>query len=465
MNPPPHVVIIGAGFGGLEAAKRMHEAPVKITLIDRTNHHLFQPLLYQVAMASISSTEIAYPIRSIFQNQENITVLMADVTGVNLEKRIVSMGDREIEYDYLIVATGSQNSYFGHAEWTKHALGLKTLQDAFMIRRQILLAFETAEKLAPIQPVDDLLTFVIIGGGPTGVELAGSLAELSRRALSKDFRNIRPSSAKIIMIEGAPRILPPFPEEVSRLAEEKLRSFGVEVLTNTFVTDINEHGVQIGDRFIPAITKLWCAGVAPSPLSRVLGEQGVRLDKGGRIVLQKDLSIEGHPKVFAIGDIASYIQDGKPLPGLAPVAMQQGQFVGETIENQITGKDLKEFRYIDRGTLATIGRSSAVGNIGKTVFSGLLAWLAWLFIHVMNLVGFRNRMVVMLDWMWSYVTFQRGARLISDRGHHGAIDVELYLQEAISKHKKALGSSDGSGLELVSEKQSDDGKVSVPSIE
>jgi NADH dehydrogenase len=335
----------------------------------------------------------------------------------------------------LIVAAGSQNSYFGHAEWIRHALGLKTLQDAFMIRRQVLLAFETAEKLAPSQPVDDLLTFVIIGGGPTGVELAGSLAELSRMALTKDFRNIHPSSAKIIMIEGAPRILPPFPEEVSRLAAEKLRSFGVEILTNTLVTDINQHGVQLGDKFIPAVTKMWCAGVAPSPLSRVLGEQGVKLDRGGRIILQKDLSLEGHRNVFAIGDIAHYIQDGKPLPGLAPVAMQQGHFVGETIENQITGKEQKEFRYIDRGTLATIGRSSAVGNIGKTVFSGLLAWLAWLFIHVMNLVGFRNRLVVMLDWMWSYLTFQRGARLISDRGHNGETDVDLYLQDAIAKHK------------------------------
>jgi NADH dehydrogenase len=435
LNPLPHVVIIGAGFGGLEAAKRLHEAPVKVTLIDRTNHHLFQPLLYQVAMASISSTEIAYPIRSIFREQPNVTVLMADVTGIDLKKQTISMGVNELKYDYLIIAAGSQNSYFGHAEWTKHAIGLKTLQDAFMIRRQILLAFETAEKLAPAYSVENLLTFVIIGGGPTGVELAGSLAELSRHALSKDFRNIKPSSAKIILLEGAPRILPPFPEEVSRLAEEKLRALGVEVLTRTFVTDINEHGVQIGEKFIPAVTKLWCAGVAPSPLSRALAD--VQLDKGGRIIVQPDLSIENYPNVFAVGDICSYIQDGKPLPGLAPVAMQQGQFVGETIENRITGRELKQFRYIDRGTLATIGRSSAVGNVGNTIFSGLPAWLAWLFIHVMNLIGFRNRMVVMLDWVWSYVTFQRGARLISDRGAERDIDVDRYILEAFSKPEPA----------------------------
>lgn len=433
--PLPHVVIIGAGFGGLETAKRLCEAPVKVTLIDKTNHHLFQPLLYQVAMASISSTEIAYPVRSIFREQENITVLMAEVTGVDLKEQKVELGLTAIDYDFLVIATGSQNSYFGHPEWAQHAIGLKTLQDAFMIRRQILLAFETAEKLAPEKPVDNLLTFVIIGGGPTGVELAGSLAELSRYALSKDFRNIRPSSAKIILLEGAPRILPPFPEEVSRLAEEKLRQLGVEVRTKTMVTNINEHGVQIGDEFIPAVTKLWCAGVAPSPISRALAD--VNLDKGGRIIVQSDLTIENYPNVYAVGDITSFIQDGKPLPGLAPVAMQQGQFVGEAIERRLTGQPAKQFRYVDRGTLATIGRASAVGNIGKTIFSGLLAWLAWLFIHVMNLIGFRNRLVVMLDWVWSYVTFQRGARLISDRGAGCEIDVDRFITDTFSKNGNA----------------------------
>jgi len=425
-NNLPHVVIIGAGFGGLETAKMLRDAPVNVTIIDRTNHHLFQPLLYQVAMAAISSVEIAYPIRSIFRNQQNVTVLMAEVTGINIQDRVVKISSGELHYDYLVIAAGTQNSYFGHQQWAEHAIGLKTLRDAFLIRRQILMAFETAEKLAPTQSVDALLTFVIIGGGPTGVELAGSLAELSKHALSKDFRNIKPGSAKIVLLEGAPRILPTFSEQVSALADSKLRSMGVEVSTSTFVTDITEHGVQIGDKFIPAITKMWCAGVAPSPLTKQLSD--VKLDKGGRIIVQSDLSIESYKNVFAVGDISSFIQDEKPLPGLAPVAMQQGQMVGKNIKHLVAGEPTESFRYTDKGTLATIGRSSAVGSIGKLTFHGLLAWLAWLLIHILNLIGFRNRMVVMFDWLWSYVTFQRGARLISDRGVSGEIDVDRYLE-------------------------------------
>lgn len=417
----PHVVIVGGGFGGLEVAKGLKNAPVRITLVDRTNHHLFQPLLYQVAMAAISSVEIAYPIRSIFRKQQNVTVLMAEVTSIDLEKRKVILGNKELDYDYLVIAAGCQNSYFGHNEWQQHAIGLKTLRDAYTIRRAVLLCFEAAERVASSKKVDGLLTFVIIGGGPTGVELAGSLSELSKRALSKDFRNINPSSARVVLLEGANRILPSMSERVSELATKKLLALGVEVLTNTFVTNIDEHGVQIGERFIPAITKMWCAGVAPSPLAKTLSD--VKLDRGGRIVVRSDLSLESHPEVFAIGDIASFIQDEKPLPGVAPVAIQMGQSVAASIKNSLRNQPAQDFRYIDRGTLATIGRAAAVGSFGNVAFNGLLAWLAWVFIHVANLIGFRNRLVVMLDWIWYYFTYQRGARLIIDHGVEQDFDI------------------------------------------
>ncbi len=427
------MVIIGGGFGGLEAAKSLCGARVDITLIDRTNHHLFQPLLYQVAMAAISSVEIAYPIRSIFRGRDNVSVLMAQVDCVDLEHQVVKINNRELGYDYLIVAAGSQNSYFGHDEWSQHAIGLKTLRDAFMIRRQVLLSFETAEKLPANQGEDGLLTFVIIGAGPTGVELAGSLAELSQHVLSKDFRKIRPSDAKIILLEGADRILPTFPDKVSELALTQLTALGVEVRTKTFVTDITELGVQVQDDFIPSVTKLWCAGVAPSPIAATLG---VPLERG-RIKVQPDLSICDHPNVFAIGDIACCIQDGKPLPGVAPVAVQQGKAVAANIRKKLNGDAVQPFRYIDRGSLATIGRAAAVGSFGKISIGGLLAWWAWVLVHILNLIGFRNRMVVMFDWLWSYMTFQRGARLIVDQGLGAEVDIDRLVDQDSLEFKKA----------------------------
>jgi NADH:ubiquinone reductase (H+-translocating) len=428
----PHVVIVGGGFGGLEVAKGLRGQRVRITLIDRTNHHLFQPLLYQVAMAAVSSVEIAYPIRAVLRQQENVTVLMADVTGIDLTEKTVTLDDeRKMSYDYLVIAAGSQTSYFGHKEWEQHAIGLKTLRDAFKIRRQVLLCFEAAEKLYPSKEVESFLTFVIIGAGPTGVELAGSLAELSHRVLSNDFRNINSSSAKIILLEGAPRILPTMSERVSELATGDLKKLGVEIQTKTMVTDITKDGVHIGDKFIPAVTKMWCAGVSPSPLAKTLCD--VTLDKPGRILVEKDLSIPNHPKVFAVGDIVTFMQDEKPLPGVAPVAIQMGQCVAKSIRNSLRGETSERFHYTDRGMLATIGRSAAVGSFGKHAFNGIFAWLAWVFIHIVSLVGFRNRIVVMFDWMWSYFTYQRGARLITDHNVTQDVDLKIDACEAQSK--------------------------------
>jgi len=437
----PHVVIIGGGFGGLEVAKGLRGERCKITLIDRTNHHLFQPLLYQVAMAAISSVEIAYPIRAILRKQENATVLMAEVMSIDVERKAVILEDREVNYDYLVIAAGSQSSYFGHKEWEQHAIGLKSLRDAFRIRRAVLLSFEAAERLSTSKDVQSFLTFVIIGGGPTGVELAGSLAELSRRVLMDDFRNIDSESAKIILLEGAPRILPTMSERVSELATSDLKKLGVEVMTKTMVTDITKDGVQIGDKFIPSVTKMWCAGVSPSPLAKTLN--GVKLDKGGRIIVQPDLSIENYPKVFAVGDIVSFIQDEKPVPGVAPVALQMGQSVASSIRNSLDGKPTNNFRYIDRGSLATIGRSAAVASFGKHAFNGFFAWLAWVFIHIASLIGFRNRMVVMFDWMWSYVTYQRGARLITDHGIEQDVDLKM---DACEEENRTLAESKKAGV-------------------
>lgn len=410
----PHVVIVGAGFGGLAVARSLRDAPVRITVVDKTNHHLFQPLLYQVAMAGLSPAEIAYPIRAIVRKQKNVTVLMEEVTAVDLDRRVVRMGERELAYDFLVLAAGAQTNYFGHDDWMPYAVGLKDLDDALEVRRRVLVAFEAAEREADAGERAKLLTFVIIGGGPTGVELAGSLAELARHALAKDFRVINPSSAKILLLEAGNRILPSFPEELSEKAVRQLERLGVQVRTGALVTGINRDGVQLkGGEFIASSTVLWCAGVSSSPLTKSLG---VSLDRGGRVLVEPDLSIAGHSEAFAIGDLAAFLhQDGKPLPGLAPVAMQQGAFVAEAIEDTLAGKPRKRFRYNDRGSLATIGRSAAVAEFGRLRLSGFTAWLAWLLIHIFFLIGFRNRFVVFFDWLWSYLTYQRGARLIT--GH------------------------------------------------
>jgi NADH:ubiquinone reductase (H+-translocating) len=413
MSKQPHVVIVGGGFGGLTAAQALKRAPVRVTLIDRTNHHLFQPLLYQVAMAGLSPAEIASPIRSILQSQRNATVLLAEVTGVDNARRLVLLRDGEMPFDYLVLATGAQTNYFGHNEWEQYALGLKDLDDAVEIRRRVLLAFEAAEREKDEERRRKLLTFVVIGGGPTGVELAGALSELSRYVLARDFRNINPSSTRVLLLEGFGRILPSFPEDLSAKAVEQLHGLGVEVRTGAMVTDINADGVRLGDELIPSKTVLWGAGVRATPLTSTLG---VELDKMGRVIVEPDLSLPGHPEVFAIGDMAAFMhQDGKALPGVSPVAMQEGRAVARSIIRSIRGEAREKFRYVDKGNLATIGRSAAIADFGRIKLSGFPAWMGWLLIHIFFLIGFRNRFVVMFNWMWSYFTYERGARLIT--GH------------------------------------------------
>ncbi|MBX9770557.1 MAG: NAD(P)/FAD-dependent oxidoreductase [Candidatus Obscuribacterales bacterium] len=412
-NRRPRVVILGGGFAGIEVAKSLRLAPVDITLIDRNNYHLFQPLLYQVAMAGLSSTEIVYPIRSIFSKQKNVEVLLAQVSSIDLDNKVVKITDGEVGYDYLIIATGAQTSYFGHPEWAQVTLGLKDIDDALEIRRRVLLAFEAAEREPDPVKQKQLLTFVIIGGGPTGVELAGLLAELARKALPPDFRRIRTDEARIILLEGMPRILGALPEKCSTNATEQLRKLGVEVRTQTFVKDINADGVTVEGEFIPSSTVMWCAGVAATPLAKSLN---IELDRAGRIPVEPNLSIKDHPEVFAVGDACVFLhQDGKPLPGLAPVAMQQGRAVAQYIRDSLAGKPRKQFHYKHMGSLATIGRGAAVADLNGFIMTGRPAWCLWLVAHIRPLIGFRNRMVVMFDWLINYMTYKRGARLITGR--------------------------------------------------
>jgi NADH dehydrogenase len=409
----PHVVIVGGGFGGLNAAKDLRRAPVRITVLDRTNHHLFQPLLYQVAMAGLSPAEIAAPIRGVLAHQENATVQLAEVVGVDLANKQVLLADGKVGYDFLVLAAGARTSYFGHPEWEDAAPGLKALEDATEIRRRVLTAFETAERSDDEEARRELLTFVVIGAGPTGVELAGALGELARTVLASDFRAIRPREARIILLEGGTRVLPTMPPDLSQRALEQLEEMGVEVHLEAKVTTIDARGVELqGDGRIDARTILWAAGVAPTPLAKSLG---VPLDRQGRIIVGDDLSLPSHPEVFVIGDMAHVEQDGAPLPGLCPVAIQQGQAVATTIVRDIIGEPREPFRYWDKGTMATIGRSRAVVESGRVHLSGFLAWLAWLFVHILYLIGFRNRAVVLLTWAWSYLTYRRGARLITPR--------------------------------------------------
>lgn len=419
-NPPdqrPHIVIVGAGFGGLYAAKALKDPTVSVTLIDCRNHHLFQPLLYQVATAALSPGDIAYPIRSVVRNQKNTRVLLAEATSVDVDARKVILRDGEVPYDYLVLATGAGQAYFGHDEWEPLAPGLKSLENALEIRRRILLAFERAEREPDEKKRQALLTFVIVGGGPTGVELAGAIAEIARSVLVEDFRSIDPREARVLLVEGSDRILETFPLGLSRKAEASLRSIGVEVWNGNHVTAIEKGRVTVGDQRVYAETVLWAAGVKASPLGASLGAP---TDRAGRVIVNADLTIPDHPEVFVIGDLASFQHQGeRPLPGVAPVAIQQGRQVAENIRRALAGKTLEPFRYVNRGNMATIGRASAVVDAAGMKVSGLFAWLFWLLVHILYLIGFRNRLVVMLNWAWSYIRLQRSARLIT-----GVIDEE-----------------------------------------
>ncbi|QSQ28329.1 NAD(P)/FAD-dependent oxidoreductase [Pyxidicoccus parkwayensis] len=407
----PHVVILGGGFAGLYAAKHLYKKPVRVTMVDRHNHHLFQPLLYQVATATLSPSEIAAPLRAIL-GPHNISVLLAEVTGVDTAGKRVLLADGELTYDYLVIATGATHSYFGKDEWAQFAPGLKSIEDAVEIRRRILMAFELAERETDPVARRALLNFVIIGGGPTGVELAGSLAEISRNSLPGDFQNIDPREARIILIEGVKNVLPVYPEDLSVKAQRTLEKLGVEVRTGARVTNIDETGVFIGEEHIPARTVLWAAGVAASPVARTLG---VELDRAGRVLVTPELTVPGHEDIFVAGDLASVKgDDGKPVPGLAPAAMQMGKQAAHNILFRLMGKPMKPFKYWDRGSYAVIGRGHAVGiAFRRFKQSGLPAWAAWLVIHITFLIGFRSRLAVLLDWAYSYLTFGKSARIIT----------------------------------------------------
>ena len=407
----PRVVIVGAGFGGLTAARTLASGPVQVTVVDRRNHHLFAPLLYQVATASLSPGQIAYPIRSILSRQKNTRVLLADAIGIDLERRELTLADGSVPYDFLILAAGSRHAYFGHDEWEKNAPGLKTLEDALEIRRRILIAFEQAERETRPDRRKALLTFVLVGGGPTGVELAGAISEIARQVLVSDFRSINPREARILLLEAGPRILPAYSARSSRSAAKVLERRGVEVRAGSPVTGVDADGVQLGSDRIDAATVLWCAGVAASPLARSLG---VPLDRAGRVTVEPDLTIPAHPEIFVVGDLALYLhQTGQPLPGVAQVAIQQGRSAARNILRDVRRQPRKPFHYRDKGNMAVIGRSAAVAELAGLEVSGWLAWLMWCFIHILYLVGFRRRLVVLIDWAWAYLRNERSARLIT----------------------------------------------------
>jgi NADH dehydrogenase len=407
------VVIVGAGFAGLYCARALKRAPVRVTIVDRRNHHLFQPLLYQVATAGLNPADIAVPTRAIVRKQRNTEVVLGEVSGFDLDGRRVLLSDGDaIPYDRLVLATGVTHSYFGKPEWARFAPGLKTLEDAVEIRRRILVAFERAERERDPAQREALLAFVVVGGGPTGVELAGALVEIARHTLAADFRHIDPRRARVLLLEAAPRVLPSYPEDLSEAARRQLVNLGVEVRTGALVTGIDDAGVTVGDERFPARTVLWGAGVAASPLARALG---VDLDKAGRVKVNPDLTIPGHEDVYVAGDLAAALQaDGTPVPGVAPAAIQEGRHVARNIEASLRGAPRQPFRYWNKGILATIGRARAVGEVGRFHLKGTIAWLAWLFVHILFLIGFRNRFMVLLQWAWHYATFGRGARLITD---------------------------------------------------
>lgn len=418
-----HVVIIGAGFGGLNAAQSLARAPLQLTVVDRKNHHTFQPLLYQVATAGLSPSEITAPIRSILGRKKNVEVLMAEVTGFDLERRVVQTPDQEIPYDSLIIAAGASHAYFGHDDWEEFAPGLKTIEDALEIRRRVLLAFELAERQAAAGESFQPLNFVVVGGGPTGVELAGTLSEICRHSLAGEFRAIDPRRARIHLVEGGPDILPSYAPDLSRSAVEQLQRLGVDVMTSAMVTKVEAGAIYIGETRMEAAVILWAAGVSASPLGKKLG---LPVDRAGRVLVNPDLSLPNHPEVFVIGDLASLRDEsGKLLPGVAPVAMQEGRFVAKLIRREIArGNSMTRstadgtsarpaFHYLDKGSLATIGRAAAIAQFGRVHISGYIAWLAWLFIHILFLIGFSNRLLVLIQWASSYITYERGSRLIT----------------------------------------------------
>ncbi|MEO6688714.1 MAG: NAD(P)/FAD-dependent oxidoreductase [Dokdonella sp.] len=405
----PHVLILGGGFGGLWATRALASAPVRVTLVDRTNHHLFQPLLYQVAMAGLSAPDIAAPLRHILRRQRNVTVRMDEAREIDVEAHRVTLANGALDYDYLVVATGARHAYFGHDDWAPFAPGLKTLDDAVLIRRRMLEAFESAERESDPQRRAEWLNFVIIGGGPTGVELAGTLAEIAHHTLPREFRDSDPRSARIHLIEAGPRVLASMPEALSAKARIQLERLGVSVSTGDAVTGIDEGGVTLGERRIAARTVLWAAGVAASRLGAQLGAER---DRAGRVKVEPDLSLREHPEVFVIGDLASVMQAGVPVPGIAPAAKQMGAFVAQAIRARTANRSPAAFRYRDYGNLATVGRMAAVVDVHGLRISGAVAWLFWLIAHIFFLIGFRNRLIVMIDWTWSYFTYQRNARII-----------------------------------------------------
>ena len=461
----PHVVILGGGFGGLQAARTLSGRPVRVTLVDRENHHLFQPLLYQVATAALSPGDIAKPLRSILRGQSNVRVLLGEATAIDVTDRTVSLADGHLTYDYLIVATGARHSYFNHPEWESVAPGLKALDDAIEIRHRVLRAFEAAERAPTSASQRDLLTFVVIGGGPTGVEMAGAIAELARYSLAREFRHIDPMGARVILLEGGPRILPTFQPGLSASAERALRRLGVEVRTGALVTAITSEAVHIGDEIIPSRTIVWAAGNSASPLGRTLK---VPLDRSGRVQVQPDLTIPGHAEVYVIGDLAAFVdRHGTTLPGLAPVAIQQGRAAAENVWHTIRGRERRRFSYRDRGNLATVGRGIGLADLGPLQLSGVMAWIAWLGVHLFWLIGFDNRLLVLFKWAWSYLTHERGARLIIREWRRttpsGHVDGRTHAPSSVQRD--VAGSRDhGSNARMQSqESQVSDAAFGIPS--